>query len=93
MYVPISQWFNYFEGVALATLFLLICEYISPRQTERELFFAALKIEQRKGPMLTGNASIAWYQVLCTQFQILTAPQKLIQIFSQNGSQFFSYPL
>jgi hypothetical protein len=58
----------------MATLFLLMCEYISPSQSERELFFVALKINQRKGLGITGNESLAWYSVFNTQIQISTTP-------------------
>jgi hypothetical protein len=51
-----------------------MCEYISPSQSERELFFVALKINQRKGLGITGNESLAWYSVFNTQIQISTTP-------------------
>ncbi|KAF4628367.1 hypothetical protein G7Y89_g9782 [Cudoniella acicularis] len=62
VFIGLSPWFNYFEGIALATLFLLMCEYIAPSQTERELFFSALEIQQKKGPTLTGKESLEWYR-------------------------------
>jgi hypothetical protein len=68
IFVFINAWFSYIEAVSFATLFLLLCEYISPSESERELFFAALEIKQKNGPALKGNETLAWYRVCGANF-------------------------
>ena len=68
IYIYTNVWFSYFEAVALATFFLLMCEFISERNSERELFFAALEIHDKKGRVTTGYGSLVWYRVLSEAF-------------------------
>lgn len=63
IYIYTNVWFSYFEAIALATFFLLMCEFISDTNSERELFFSALQIQEKKGRVTTGYASVVWYRV------------------------------
>jgi Organic solute transporter Ostalpha len=68
IYVYANVWFSYFEAIALATVFLLMCEFISETNSERELFFSALKIQDKKGHVTTGYGSVVWYRVIVLNF-------------------------
>ena len=48
-WVYIEPWIEFYEGLALATFFLLLCEYVSPHEDRRASFFAALPVKDRKG--------------------------------------------
>ena len=64
IYIYINVWFSYFEAIALATFFLLMCEFISETNSERELFFSALEIQEKKGRVTIGYGSVVWYRVI-----------------------------
>ena len=68
IYIYVNVWFSYFEAIALATFFLLMCEFISETHSERELFFSALEIHGRKGHVTTGYGSVVWYRVIGRNF-------------------------
>jgi membrane-associated phospholipid phosphatase len=38
--VYMHPWLDVIEGTALGSFFLLLCDYISPSQEQREIFFA-----------------------------------------------------
>ena len=50
--VYIHPWLDPVEGFALGSFFLLLCDYVSPHQHEREAFFAA---KQKNG--------LKWFKV------------------------------
>ena len=81
VYVYTYVWFSYFEAVALATYFLLMCEFISETHSERELFFSALKIRSKKGHVTTGPGSLVWYRVIGLKFVYQGYPMMLTGIF------------
>jgi hypothetical protein len=70
-FVYLSPWLDYFEGVALASFFLLLCEYVSPAAArQRDVFFAALEIKDKKSPDGRGNG-VVWFRV-----RLLLPPKK-----------------
>ncbi len=58
-----------YEAFALAALFFLVQEYITPDGTDREAFFSNLELKGKKGVILPGG-SLAWYNV-SDQIEIL----------------------
>lgn len=60
--VYISPWLDTIQAFALGSFFLLMCEFISESPTERDVFFAALVVKDKKSPNGQGNG-LAWYRV------------------------------
>jgi hypothetical protein len=60
--VYLEPWVDVFEAVALSCFFLLLCEFVSPDTTQREMFFAALQVKDKKTPSGVGGGLI-WYRV------------------------------
>jgi len=86
IYVYLNVWFSYFEAVALATVFLLMCEFISDTQSERELFFSALQIRDRKGHVTAGYDNVAWFRVIVKSFIFQDSPMMLTGFSRKDGS-------
>ncbi|KUI74060.1 hypothetical protein VM1G_09704 [Cytospora mali] len=47
-YMYINPWLDVVQAVALCNFFLLMCQFVSPSDSHRELFFAGLKVPQKK---------------------------------------------
>jgi hypothetical protein len=47
-YVYINPWLDFVQSIALCNFFLLMCQFVSPSDEHREVFFAALKVPQKK---------------------------------------------
>lgn len=60
--VYLSPWRETVQAFALGTFFLLMCECISENPTERDLFFSALEVANKRGRRSAGD--IAWYRVM-----------------------------
>ena len=63
-YVYSSSWPDPFEGVALYTFFLLLCEFIAPSDEQRVQLLATQQIKpsrlRRRAPPVDG---LAWFKV------------------------------
>jgi hypothetical protein len=60
--VYLSPWLDVFQSVSLGYFFLLLCEFVSPNREQRDLFFAALHIRDKKAPGQEGGG-LKWYRV------------------------------
>lgn len=47
-YMYINPWLDCVQAIALCNFFLLMCQFVSPSDSHRELFFAGLKVPQKK---------------------------------------------
>lgn len=47
-YMYINPWLDAVQAIALCNFFLLMCQFVSPSDSHRELFFAGLKVPQKK---------------------------------------------
>lgn len=47
-YVYIDPWLDFAQAVALCNFFLMMCQFVSPSDERREMFFAALEVPQDK---------------------------------------------
>lgn len=47
-YVYINPWLDFAQAVALCNFFLMMCQFVSPSDEHREMFFAALQVPQGK---------------------------------------------
>lgn len=54
-YVYLTPWLDFFQAVALANFFLLMCQYVSPSDAQRDAFFAVFQVPARKGPCCGGG--------------------------------------
>ncbi len=61
--VYISPWVNLVEAFALGSFFLLMCEFVSESPAQRNVFFAALVIPEKKGGGGSNIGGLAWYRV------------------------------
>ena len=55
-YVYIEPWLNVSEGIALATFFLLLCNFISTDSYQRDAFFSGVQLQDKKGEPIDGPA-------------------------------------
>ena len=69
-YVYLDPWLDVFQSVALGSFFLLMCEFVSPSAEQRDVFFAALKVPDKKAAGGTGGG-LVWYRVSLTIRNIL----------------------
>lgn len=46
-YVYINPWLDCAQALALCNFFLMMCQFVSPSDSQREMFFAALKVPQK----------------------------------------------
>ena len=60
--VYISPWLDVVQAFALGSFFLLMCEFVSEDTQERDSFFNALEIKDKKGRKPSGG-SLFWYRV------------------------------
>jgi len=63
--VYLSPWLNFVESIAMGSFFLLLCEFVSESQVERDVFFAALVVVD-KGSKRAKNGQrggLPWYRV------------------------------
>jgi hypothetical protein len=59
--VSVDPWQAFYESLALGYFFLLLNEWISPSDSQRDLFFSALRVPQKNdAPPLDG---LEWYRV------------------------------
>lgn len=65
-YVYLHPWTDLAQAFALGNFFLLMCELVSPNKEQRDTFFAALKVPQKKsrrGHSQSPQNGLAWYRV------------------------------
>jgi hypothetical protein len=86
--VFLEPWQAFYESLALGYFFLLLNEWISPSDSQRDLFFSALRVPQKNdAPPLGG---LEWYRVCIIpmkRFYLLTSTKKKKWIF------IFQYPV
>ncbi|KAK8087741.1 hypothetical protein PG997_002702 [Apiospora hydei] len=54
-YAYLSPWLDFFQAIALANFFLLMCQYISPSDEQRDAFFAVFKVPASKASLCRGR--------------------------------------
>ncbi|KAK8043772.1 hypothetical protein PG994_012610 [Apiospora phragmitis] len=72
-YAYLNPWLDFFQAVALANFFLLMCQYISPSDEQRDAFFAVLTVPASKMSLCRGRRGgkdkkpkhgLEWYRSL-----------------------------
>jgi len=57
--VYFAPWLDYFQGIALGAFFLLMSEFISPSAERRDIFLAAMTIQDKKKGSVDG---LSWFR-------------------------------
>lgn len=61
-FVYLDPWLEFVQSISLEAYFLLMCQFVSPSDTQRDVFFATLVIEDKKSP--TGQKDgLVWFRV------------------------------
>ena len=60
--VYLTPWLDVFQANSLCAFFLLICTYVSPSDDQRDVFFAAMTVRDKKSPGGRMNG-LAWFRV------------------------------
>jgi hypothetical protein len=63
--VSLSPWLDVVQAFALGSFFLLMCEFVSESPVERDVFFGALVVPEKKGPS-SSDGGLLWYRVSCS---------------------------
>ncbi|EXJ86043.1 hypothetical protein A1O1_06412 [Capronia coronata CBS 617.96] len=87
-YVYLTPWIEVFQAIALGSFFLLLCEYVSPSAQTRDVFFAALKVSEKKGKQVQG---LGWYRrrwFLIFQYPLVTFAVAIITDATQPSNEY-----
>ncbi|KAH6886164.1 organic solute transporter Ostalpha-domain-containing protein [Thelonectria olida] len=60
-FVYLSPWLDFVQSISLGAFFLLMCQFVSPSDSQRDVFFATLVIKDKKSPTGTGDGLI-WFR-------------------------------
>lgn len=61
-YVYLEGWTEFFQGMALYTFLVLICDFLAPDDRRRVYFFMSMRIPKKGGGGQTGDG-LAWLHV------------------------------
>ncbi|KAH8882018.1 hypothetical protein GQ53DRAFT_772909 [Thozetella sp. PMI_491] len=73
-FVYLHPWLDVVQSISLGSFFLLLCEYVSPSESQRDVFFAALTVKDKKSPGGSRNA-LQWFKtrwILIFQYPIVS---------------------
>ncbi|KAK1991025.1 hypothetical protein LX36DRAFT_591385 [Colletotrichum falcatum] len=59
--VYLHPWLEFVQAMCLCTFFLLLCEFVSPSEHHRDVFFAALTVKNKKAPDGEENG-LQWFR-------------------------------
>lgn len=60
--VYLHPWLEFVQSICLATFFLLLCEFVSPSEQHRDVFFAGMTVKNKKAANGEENG-LQWYRV------------------------------
>ncbi|KAF3762906.1 hypothetical protein M406DRAFT_294704 [Cryphonectria parasitica EP155] len=81
-YVYLNPWLDFAQAVALCNFFLMMCQFVSPSDSQRELFFAALK--QVNDEPVNG---LHWYRrmfILIFQYPVVQAVVSILTAITES---------
>ncbi|KAK1840544.1 DUF300 domain-containing protein [Colletotrichum chrysophilum] len=94
--VYLHPWLEFVQSICLGTFFLLLCEFVSPSEQHRDVFFAALTIKDKKSETGTQDGlqwfrrmwfSIFQYPVVSLLIAILTAITQAAGVYCEFASK------
>ncbi|KAF9871477.1 duf300 domain-containing protein [Colletotrichum karsti] len=94
--VYLEPWLEVVQAVCLGTFFLLMCEFVSPSEQHRDVFFAALTVKDKKSETGTQDGlqwfqrmwfSIFQYPVVALLVAILTAITQAAGVYCEFASK------
>ncbi|KAJ0329558.1 hypothetical protein COL5a_004121 [Colletotrichum fioriniae] len=59
--VYLHPWLEFVQSICLATFFLLLCEFVSPSEQHRDVFFAGMTVKNKKAANGEENG-LQWYR-------------------------------
>ncbi|KAK1709502.1 organic solute transporter Ostalpha-domain-containing protein [Colletotrichum lupini] len=59
--VYLHPWLEFVQSICLATFFLLLCEFVSPSEQHRDVFFAGMTVKNKKAANGEENG-LEWYR-------------------------------
>ena len=87
-YVYIDPWLDVVQAIALGSFFLLMCEFVSPNSEQRDVFFAALDVPDRKDPSKKVNG-LPVFRVSSSEQNLVHQADSLV-LRSVYGFSYFS---
>ncbi len=64
-YVYLAPWLEFIQSMSLGSFFLLLCEFVSPSENQRDVFLAGLTVPDKKSATGTQNG-LTWFRVSLT---------------------------
>ncbi|KAJ5899346.1 hypothetical protein N7495_004090 [Penicillium taxi] len=85
-YVYLNGWIEVFQGVALYSFLMLLCDFLAPNDQSRIYFFSSLQISERSKKSETTNGLTwlrkTWYKVI--QYPIIAFIIAIIECITQS---------
>lgn len=91
-YVYINPWLDFVQAIALCNFFLLMCQFVSPSDEHREVFFAALKVPQKKKRGGAGRRGRGRRGDYGTQPEVEEEPINGLEWYRKMWMLIFQYP-
>ncbi len=60
--VYLLPWLDFIQAIALGSFFLLLCEFVSPSEIQRDVFFSAMTVPDKKSGTGTRDG-LVWFRV------------------------------
>ncbi|KAH8888396.1 hypothetical protein GQ53DRAFT_795912 [Thozetella sp. PMI_491] len=70
----IKPWLDFIQSISLGSFFLLMCEFVSPSEKQRDVFFAALTINDKKANKAQLDG-LSWFRtrwILIFQYPVVS---------------------
>ncbi|EFQ32419.1 hypothetical protein CGRA01v4_05840 [Colletotrichum graminicola] len=94
--VYLHPWLEFVQAICLGTFFLLLCEFVSPSEQHRDVFFAALTVKNKKAASGEENGlewfrkmwfAVFQYPVVSLLVAIVTAITQAAGVYCEFASQ------
>ncbi|POS81000.1 hypothetical protein DHEL01_v200628 [Diaporthe helianthi] len=92
-YVYINPWLDYVQSIALCNFFLLMCQFVSPSDEHRDVFFAALKVPQKKRMRNLGRRVWGRRGQRGPQTEVMEEPINGLEWYRKMWMLIFQYPV
>jgi hypothetical protein len=82
--VYLAPWLEFVQSISLGSFFLLLCEFVSPSEQQRDVFFAALSVPTRRGNGVRDG--LAWYRkrwIMIFQYPVVSLLVALLTDITQ----------
>ena len=83
-HVYLHGWIDYFQGMALYSFLMLLCDFVTPNDMHQG-YFASLRIPKKKGSNITING-LVWFQkmwFIVLQYPVVAFVAAIIQCITE----------